>query len=151
MTRRRDATTSPKPGPVPKAKNDDSVQARPLKMSRFHPPEPGPVPKCKNDDSLQAGPFKKNRFGPLAQLLPAQARLLPVPMTRRRPDDALVSNPNDTAPPRRRAGQESQSQGAAQTTRWSAIPMTRRRPDDGLVSNLNDTAPRRRRPGQQSQ
>ena len=45
-------------GLVPKRKNDDSVQARPLKMFRFDPPEPGPAPKSKHDDSVQARPAR---------------------------------------------------------------------------------------------
>ena len=97
----------------------------------------------------------------------------PIPMTQRHPHDALVTNPNDTAPPRRGPGQQSQRHGAAQTTPCPAIPMTQRhpdhsfvsnlqdtagpipmtqrQPDDALVSNPNDTAPPRRGPGQQSQ
>ena len=70
-------------------------------------------------------------------------------MTRRHPDDALVSNPDDTAVPRPRPGQQSQGHGATQTTPWSAIPKTRRHPDHALLTNPNDTAPPRRRPGQQ--
>ena len=62
-------------------------------------------------------------------------------MTRRHPHDAQVTNPNHTAPPRRRPGHQSQSHSAAQTTPWSPIPMTRRHPDHALVSNPNDTAP----------
>ena len=54
-------------------------------------------------------------------------------MTRRHPDEALVSNP-----------------GATQRTPWSAIPKTRRHPDHALLTNPNDTAPPRPRPAQQS-
>ena len=61
----RHSATERSPDPyIPKPKNDDSVQARPLKMSRFGPPEPGPEPKPKNDDSVQARPFKNEPFGP---------------------------------------------------------------------------------------
>ena len=62
-------------------------------------------------------------------------------MTRRHPDDALISNPNDTAPPRRGPGQQSQRHGATQRTPCSAIPKTRRQPDHALLTNPNDTAP----------
>ena len=71
-------------------KNDDSVQARPLTMSRFDLPEPGPVPKRKMDDSMQGGPFKKNRVEHGAAQTTA---LSAIPKTRRHPDDALISNP----------------------------------------------------------
>ena len=190
------------PGPAPNAKNDDSVQDRPLRMSRFDPPEPGPAPNAKNDDSVQARPLKMSRFvSPERRLPPVLAALRgpgqqsqrhgatqtmpwsPIPMTQRHPDDALVTNPNDReepgpAPnaknddsvqdrqmsrfvsPERRLppvlaalrgpGQQSQRHGATQTMPWSPIPMTQRHPDDALVSNPNDTAPPRRRPGQQS-
>ena len=67
-------------------------------------------------------------------------------MTRRHPDEALVSNPNDTAPPRPRPAHQSYTQ----TTPWSAIRKTRRHPHDALLTNPNDTAPPRPRPGQQS-
>ena len=75
------------PKPVPKPKNDDSVLARPLKMSRFDPPEPGPVPKCKNDDSIQGGPFKMNRFGPRTTAATTRTT-------------TATTRTNDTAPPR---------------------------------------------------
>ena len=96
-------------------------------------------------------------------------------MTRRHPDEALVSKTQDTAPPRRRPAQQSPRHGATQTTPSSPIPMTQRHPDDApvtnphdqttpcspipmtrrhpdhaLVSNPKDTAPPRRRPAQQS-
>ena len=83
--------------------NGDSVLARPLKMSRFDPTEPGepgPVPKCKNGDSIQGGPFKMNRFGPRTTTRTTTA----------------TTRTNDTAPPRRRPGQQSPRHGAAQTT-----------------------------------
>ena len=70
-----------------------------------------------------------------------------IPMTRRHPHDALLTNPNDTAPPRPCPGQQSPM---TRTTPWSAIPMTRRRPHDALLTNPNDTAPPRPRPGPQS-
>ena len=62
------------------------------------------------------------------------------PMTQRHPDDALVTNPNDAAPPRRCPGQQSPRHGATQTTLWSAIPNTRRQPDHALLTNPNDGA-----------
>ena len=83
------------PGPVPKPKNDDSVLARPLKMSRFDPPEPGPVPKCKNDDSIQGGPFQMDRFGPRTTAATTRTT-------------TATTRTNDTAPPRRGPGQQSQ-------------------------------------------
>ena len=54
-------------------------------------------------------------------------------MTRRHPDDALVSNPNDTAVPRAQ-------HSATQRMPWSAILKTRRHPDHALLTNPNDTA-----------
>ena len=69
-------------------------------------------------------------------------------MTQRHPDDALVTNPDDTAPPRPRAGQQSPRHSATQTTPWSPIPMTQWHPDDAVATN--DAAPPRPRPGQQS-
>ena len=74
-------------------------------MSRFDPPEPAPAPKRKNDESLQGGPFKMNRFGHGATQTTA---LSAIPNTRRHPDDALISNPQDAALPRRRPGHQSQ-------------------------------------------
>ena len=59
-------------------------------------------------------------------------------MTRRHPDEALVSNPKDTAPPRGRPGQQSSRHGASQTTPCSPILMTRRHPHHALVSNPQD-------------
>ena len=59
-----------------------------------------------------------------------------IPMTRRHPEDALVSNSNDTASPTK--------------TPWSAIPMTRRRPEDALPFNPNGTAAPTRHAHQQS-
>ena len=76
-------------------------------------------------------------------------------MTRRHPDDALVSNLKDTAPPTGRYGEQSQRHGATRTTPRKAIPMTappatpwsatQRR----AVTNPNDTATQTR-PAQQS-
>ena len=71
-------------------------------------------------------------------------------MTQRHPDNALVSNPKDTAPPRRRPGQQLPRHGATQTTPCSPILMTLRHPDHALVSNPQDTAPPRGRAAQQS-
>ena len=89
-------------------------------------------------------------------------------MTRRHPHDALLTNPNDTAPPTRHAqqhspwhsaanaahatrkAQQSPRHGATQTTPWSAIPMAQWRPRETPASNLQDTATPRRGPGQQS-
>ena len=82
----------------------------------------------------------------------------PIPMTRRRPDNAwsaipktrrhpdnglhaLLTNPNDTAPPRPRAGQHSPRHGATERTRCPAIPMAQRRPRDTPTSNPHGTAP----------
>ena len=62
-----------------------------------------------------------------------------IPMTRRHPDDALISNPNDTAPPRRSPRLQSLRHGATKTTPWSAIPKTRRHPEHALLTNPNDT------------
>ena len=56
-------------------------------------------------------------------------------MTRRHPDDALISNPNDTAPPRRGPGQQSQRHGATQRTRCPAISMAQRHPCNTPTSN----------------
>ena len=117
------------PGPVPKPKNDDSVLARPLKMSRFDPPEPGPVPKCKNDDSIQGGPFKMNRFGPRTTAATTRTT-------------TATTRTNDTAPPRRGR--------ATRTTPWSAIPMAQRHPRDTPSSNPHGTAPPTRHAQQQS-
>ena len=81
---------------------------------------------------------------------------------RHHPEDALVTNPNDTAPPRRRPGQQCHRHGATQTSNpqdtapprrrpaLSPILMTRRHPDHALVSNPQDTAPPRGRAAQQS-
>ena len=133
--------TFPKPGPVPKSKTDDSVEARPLKMSRFDPPEPGPVPKRKNDDSQQARPFKMSRFGsPERRLPPVLAPLR-----------TLVSNPKDTAPPNPDNTRRHPHDALLTNPKpWSAIPNTRRHPHDALLTNPNDTALPRPRPGQQS-
>ena len=138
-------------------------------MSRFDPPEPGPAPNAKNDDCVQARPLKMSRFGsPERRLPPVLAALRgpgqqsqrhgatqtmpwsPIPMTQRHPDDALVSNPNDTAPPRRCPRHQSPRHGATQTTPWSAIAKTRRHPEHALLTNPNDTAPPRPCPDQQS-
>ena len=116
----------PEPGPAPNSKNDDSVQVRPLKMTRFGPPEPGPEPNAKNCDSVQARPLKMSRFGS------PERRLPPV------------------LAPLRGPGQQSQRHGVTQTTPWSAIPKTRRHPDKGSVSNPLDTAPPTRHAHQQS-
>ena len=69
----------------------------------------------------------------------------PIRMTQRHPDDALVSNPQDTAPPRARPAHH-----ATQTTPWSAIPKTRRHPEHALLTKPNDTAPPTPCPDQQS-
>ena len=71
-------------------------------------------------------------------------------MTRRHPDDALISNPNDTARPRRSPRHQSPRHGATKTTPWSANPKTRRHPEHALLTNPNDTAPPTPCPGQQS-
>ena len=76
--------------------------------------------------------------------------LISNPMTRRHPDEALVRNPKDTAPARGRPGQQSPRHGATQTTPCSPIRMTRRHPDHVLLSNSQDTAPPRGRAAQQS-
>ena len=47
-------------------------------------------------------------------------------MTQRHPNDAMTSNPNDTAPPRQRAAQQSFRHGATQTTPWSTLPTAQR-------------------------
>ena len=62
-------------------------------------------------------------------------------MTRRHPDHALVSNPNDTAPPTRRAHQQSAWYSATHATRTPAIRMAQRHPRDAHTSNLHGTAP----------
>ena len=87
---------------TPKSKNDDSVQARLLKMSRFDPPESEPVPKCKNDDSTQGGPFKMSRFGPRTSVATCTT--------------TGTTSTSDTAPPKQRPSQQFQRHGAAQTT-----------------------------------
>ena len=48
-------------------------------------------------------------------------------MTRRHPDHALVSNPQDTTPPRRRAAQQFAWHSGTHATRPPAIPMAQRR------------------------
>ena len=108
----------------------------------------GTVPKRKNDDSIEGAPFEMSRFGhgvtqttalsaiPMTRRHPDDAL---IPKTRRQPDDARVSNPQDTAPPRRRPGQQSPRHGATQTTTCSPILMTRRHPHHALVSNPQDT------------
>ena len=154
--------TSQTPGPIPKPKNDDFVQARPLKRSRFGPPQPpDPDQNPKNDDSVQARPFKMSRFGSPERRLPPVLALLrgpgqqserhgathatrppAIPKTRRHPDDALVSNPQDTAPPRGgRAAQQSPWHGTTERTRRPAIPITQRHPRDTPSSNPHGTAP----------
>ena len=134
--------TSPWPGPVPKPKNDDSVQARPLKRSRFGSLERRLPPVL----ALLRGPGQQSQRHGATQTRPWSA----IPKTRRHPRDTPTSNPQDTAPPTRRPDQQSLRHGATQTTPWSAIPKTRRHPRDTPTRNPQDTAPPRQRPGQQS-
>ena len=71
-------------------------------------------------------------------------------MTRRHPDHALVSNPNDTAPPTRRAHQQSAWHSATHATRTPAIRMAQRHPRDAHTSHPHGTAPPTRHARQQS-
>ena len=80
-------------------------------MSRFWTSlTPGPGPKPKNDDSVQAWSFKMGRFGLPERRLPPVLALLrgpgqqsqrhgaAIPMAQRRPRDTPSSNPHGTAP-----------------------------------------------------
>ena len=78
-----------------------------------------------------------------------------IPITQRHPHHALISNPQDTAPPRGRPAQQSpctatptrdaQQQSpwhsATHATRPAAIPMAQRHPRDTPSSNPHGTAP----------
>ena len=74
----------------------------------------------------------------------------PIPVTERHPDDALLSNPNDTAPPRPCPGQQSPRHGATQSTPCSPILMTGRHREDSPPSNPHGTATPTRDAQQQS-
>ena len=133
----------PNPGPGPKTKNDDSVQARPFKMGRFGSPQRRLPPVL----APLRGPGQQSRRHSATQTRPWSA----IPKTRRHPRDTPTSNPQDTAPPRQRLClQQSPRHGATHVTRPAAMPMAQRHPDDALISNPEDTAPPGRRPGQQS-
>ena len=71
-------------------------------------------------------------------------------MTQRHPDEALVTNPQDTAPPTPCPGQQSPRHGATQSTPCSPILMARRHPHHALVSNPHGTATPTRDAQQQS-
>ena len=71
-------------------------------------------------------------------------------MTRRHPDHALVSNPQDTAPPRGRAAQQSPWHSGTHARRPAAIPMAQRHTRDTPDAHrhslpLRSTAQRRTR------
>ena len=112
---------------------DPSSARTRFKISRFGSPERRLPPVL----APLRGPGQQSQRHGATQTTPWSTS----PMTQRHPDDALVTNPNDTAQPTPQLCQQSPRHSAAQTTPCSAIPMTQRHPDDALVSNPNDTAP----------
>ena len=84
----------------------------------------------------------------LPRLQPVVAPLLPVPAPQQRhPHDARPSNPNDTAPPRRRPGQQSQPPRPrpAQHSPWHSAPTRHtheQSPRDGAIPTACHCVPR---------
>ena len=96
------------------------------------------------DDTLRHGADQQSLRHGASQTTPWSA----IPNTRRHPDEALVSNPKDTAPPdkgsvsnpkdtappRQRPCQQSPRHGATKTTPCPPILMTRRHPDRSAIA-----------------
>ena len=73
-----------------------------------------------------------------------------IPKTRRHPEHALLTNPDDTAPPTPCPDQQSPRHGATERTACPAIPMAKGHPRETPSSNPHGTAPPTRHAQQQS-
>ena len=111
---------------------DDALVTNPNNPNDTAPPRPRPGQQSPRHDATHWSAIPPDAAHPTP--------CSPILRTRSYPDHALVTNPQDTAPPRRRAAQQSACNTATHATHPAAIPMAQRRPRDTPSSNPHGTA-----------